>query len=306
MRKIRKISLLLLSALFATLVLMPVINPVQAHIEEWVWLEPLAYKGYEGTYYDYNIVAYVNGTTASLKIPVKNDMHYPEINVTAVSIVFHWGVNITKEYTQKIEWYDTYIFEISFTADVNQLPSVMAHTFDVYVKYEYGTAAQGERSRSWNYWYPSYKFVVMLQSQKDAMDLSDEYYSYRDSFPPYYFEAIKASLLATQADAQASQGENFAEVGNWIQAEMHFQTAIDLYEQAFAYEEDKGVTIEDANLNATINAADAAVKEADAAMLQAQASMNQAYGYLLLGLGFILVGIGAIVYGARKPKTVQS
>lgn len=305
MRKMGKISLLLLSALFATLVLMPMVNPVQAHINEWVWLPPFAYKGYEGTYYDCNIVAYLNGTTASLKIPVENDMHYPEINVTAVSIVFTWGVNITKEYTQKIETYDTYIFEISFTADANQLPNVMAHAFDVYVKYEYGST-QGERSRSWTYPSPSYRFVVMLQGQKDAMDLRDEYYSYWNSYPPYYFEAIKASLLATQAVAQASQGENLAEVGNWTQAEMHYQTAVDLYEQAFAYEEDKGVTIEDANLNATINAADAAVKEADAAMLQAQASMNQAYGYLLLGLGFVLVGIGAIVYGARKPKTVQS
>jgi len=305
MRKIQKISLLLLSALFTALVLTPMVNLVQAHIEEWVWLEPLAYKGYEETYYEYNIVAYVNGTTASLKMPVKNDMRPPEINVTAVSIVFDWGVNITKEYTQKIEWYDTYIFEISFTADANQLPSVIAHTFDVYVKYEYDSA-QGERSRSWTYPSPYYRFVVMLQGQKDAMDLRDEYYSYRNSYPPYYFEATKASLLATQAAAQASQGENLAEVGNWTRAEMHYQTAVDLYEQAFAYEEDKGVTIEDANLNATINAADAALKEADAAMLQAQASMNQASGYLLLGLGFILVGIGAIVYGARKPKTVQS
>lgn len=307
MRKTGKIYTVLLTALLATLILVSTCKPAQAYIEQWTWLPGYVYKGYDNYYdYYYPIIAYMNGTTAHIRMPVRNDWYSPYMNVTAVSIVFGWGKNITKDYSKpnqvRINYSDVKYFELSFLADVKDFPNDMAHTYIIYVKYEweFGT---GTWTRYWNDYSPYYKFVVFLQNQKDVKDLSMKYSAYSSNYPPYSFNTIKGRLLATQAGVEASQAQTLVGIGNFTAAKTHYQTAVDLYDDAFAVEEDKGVAMEDAALNATITGADAAVKEADAAMLEAQALMNQAYGYILLGLGFVLVGVGAILYGAKKPKT---
>lgn len=302
MRKTGKISTVLLTALLATLILASTCKPAQASIQSYIWKPgTYVYKGYD-SYYGSSIVAYLDGATVYVTIPVINDYYYgsPNINVTAVNMVFDWGLNksCSRTLPVKIDYGKTEYFDVSFTADISKASNSWAHTYTTYVKFNYtsgGHVYTDKMTRGYDY-----LFVVYAQSQKDVMDLSREYSA--DS--SYSFNTIKGRLLATQAGVEASQAQTFAGIGNFTAAKTHYQTAVDLYDQAFAVEEDKGVAMEDAALNATITGADAAVKEADAAMLQAQASMNQAYGYILLGLGFVLVGVGAILYGlTKKPKT---
>ena len=291
---------MLLTALLAALILFSTCKPAKAYIQSYIWKPgSYVYKGYD-SYYGTSIVAYLNGTTVYVTIPLYNDGYYPNINVTAVNMVFDWGLNKSCSTTLpvKINYYETKYFDVSFTAKLSDASNSWAHTYTTYVKFNY-TGGQS----TWTMGY-DYKFVVYSKDQKDAMDLSREYSADSSNYPPYYFNTIKGRLLATQAGVEASQAQTFAGIGNFTAAKTHYQTAVDLYDDAFAVEEDKGVAMEDAELNATITGADAAVKQADAAMLQAQASMNQAYGYILLGLGFVLVGVGAILYGlTKKPKT---
>jgi len=300
MRKIGKISTVLLTALLATLILVSTCKPAKASIESYIWKPgSYVYKDYD-SYYDTYIVAYVDGATVYVTIPVYNDL-YPyygygdNINVTDVNMVFDWGLNesCSEELPVKIDAYETKYFEVSFPADEDDASNSWAHIYTTYVKFNY-TYYGSNNTATWTRSY-DYKFVVWSEDQKDAMDLSCKYDAYASAYPPSYFYTIQGRLLATRAKVEASQGDTLWEVGNFTEAKTHYQEAVDLYDDAFAAEEDKGMAMEDADLNATI-------KEADAAMLQAQASMNQAYGYILLGLGFVLVGVGAILYGAKKPK----
>jgi hypothetical protein len=294
MRKIGKISAMLFTALFAALVLMPMVNPVQGTIEPLIWIPPYAYEGYD-SYYGANIIAYLNGSTVDVKIQVLNDYYSPYINVSAVSIVFDWGLNKTLDYTAnpvKIDYGQTKFFDTSFTADLSQASNVWAHPYTVYVQIAFPLVT------TWSRGY-DYKFVVYSQDQKDARDMYNAYEAYSGALSPYAFRTTKGRLLATQAAYEATQGQTSLSTGNFTGAKAHYQTAVSLYDQAFAIEADKGVYMEDAQLNAT-------TKTADAAMLEAQALMNQAYGYIIAGLGFVLIGIGVIVYSARKPKPVQS
>jgi len=301
MRKLGKASTLLLSAVLATVVLMPMVNSVHADIGTYlIWFD-YVYKGadaYYGT--GFNIMAYLNGTTVTFKIPVKNNVAGEHINVTAIGIEFDTGLNITHTMKVRIDKDNMQYFEMSFTANVGQLPWV--HEYTIRVKYEHETGTD-EFTKEWDDFTPKYKFVVYSQDQKDIRDLSAEYNAYSTKYSPGSFWTLKGRLLATQAAIEVVQATTYLDLGNFSEAKAHYQVAVSLYEQAMAVEEDKGLYEEDVYLNATIKEADAAVKEADAAMLLAQATMNQAYGYMLVGLGFILIGIGAIIYGARKPKT---
>ncbi|MGB9694275.1 MAG: hypothetical protein ACPLYF_05465 [Fervidobacterium sp.] len=298
MKRMRKISTALFITLLAMLILMPMVNQAHAGVSQIIWSD-YAYRGYDNYYY-YYIIAYLNGTTAKLKVSVYNNAPWTSINITAVSLVFDADYNITLSSVVNLTRYKTYYFDFSFTADVNILSNLWAHTYTIYVDVQNPSGDIYEE-----YWTYSgdYRFVVYLPDQKDVIDLSMKYSSYYNNYPPYDFEAINARLLATQAGVEASLAQNFVNLGSFTEAKAHYQTAISLYEQAFDAEGEKGTAMQDATLNATVTEAEAAMKEADAAMLQAQAIMDQSYGYILFGLGFILIGIGAIVYAAKKPKT---
>ncbi len=312
MKKTGKSSRLLCAVLFAVMILM--VSQVHAGVQEWIW-SGYVYRGYD-SYYEDNVIAYVNGTEAKLKIPVYNNAMGPSANITAVSLVFDTGYNLTLSKVVNITLYETKYFDINFTANTNILSNLWAHTYTIYVDMQNnaGTKFNNYWVYEWDDYYPYYKFAVYLPDQKDIMDLSREYNTYDDNYPPYNFQTVEARLLATQADVEASIAQDFVTLGNFTEAKSHYQTAVDLYKQAFASEQEKGAAMEDAALDKTVKegnaaekTADAAATEANAAMAQAdaatteaQAIMNQSYGYILFGVGFLLIGVGAIVYGIRK------
>ncbi len=336
MRKIGKLSVILSSLLLATLISISNIEPAEAYINRFSWDPPYEFRGYDSIIYDENIIAYIDGTTASIRIPVEGE-YSPYMNVTAVSIVFDTGLNETLDYTAnpvKIEYEEVHSFVISFTADVSELSNEWAHDYWIYVKFNYPFTDYW--SVSWSYWYPAYRFVVFTADQDEAMQLYWKYYSYRQSYPPTDFIDIEARLLAIEADVEGTSGGLDMGTLDFTAAKEHFQTAVDLYEQAFTAEEVWGTQVQEAELEvfqkeadaalanaeaaqteadaalveaeATQTEADASTAEAEASMKQAEAAMKAAeagYVWMFFGFGWILIGIGVIVYGWRKPKTPQ-
>jgi hypothetical protein len=307
MKKTGKISTVLLTALLATLVLASTLKPAKASIDAFVW-EPgsYVYRGYDG-YYGTSIVAYVDGAMVHVTIPVYDDL-YPgygysdNINVTDVYIVFDWGLNQScdTDLPVRIDYGEAGYFEVSFEADEDDASSAWAHTYTAYAMLNY-TYFGTDYTEIWTRSY-DYRFVVWSQDQKDALDLSKVYDAYSYYYPPGYFSTIEGSMNAVDAIVEASLGDYYWSIGDFATAKVHYENAVDLYEDAFASEEGKGMDMEDAELDALQKGTNATLKEADAAMLEAQGVMNQSYGYILLGLGFLLIGVGAILYGAKKPK----
>jgi len=296
MKKIARISMLLLSLAFVTLATVATVRPVQAYVNEPIWIPPYAFKGYENTYYYNYIVAYENGSTVAIKIPVYGS-YSNYVNVTYVSMKFDWGLNLTSNYNSnpvRIDQYTTHYFDLSFTANANDATWVWAHDWIIDVEF---TDQYGFNS-SWTDT-PGYRFVVYSQDQVQTKDLYSQYNALVNNFYP---NTVEASLLKVQANAEANVANNFMQQGRFNDSATHYQQAISLIQQAIDKEGTRGAAIEDAELNATITDASANMKQADAAMLQAQAIMNQGYGYILFGLGWILIGIGVIAYGMKKPK----
>lgn len=296
MKKISRMLVLLFSLAFVALAIMPSIRPAHAYVDTPIWVPPYAFKGYENTYYYTYIVAYTNGSTVSIKIPVYGS-YSNYINVTFVSMKFDWGLNMTLNYSSnpvRINYGDTHYFDLSFMANINDAPWVWAHTWTVDVEL---TDSYGSKT-SWTNT-PGYYFVVFSQDQVDTRTLMGEYNALVGN---YYPDTVEASLLKQQAISEANVAQNSMQQGNFTDSKAHYQQAISLIQQSMDSEGTRGGAFEDAELNATLTEASASMKQADAAMLQAQALMNQGYGYILSGLGWILIGVGVIVYGMRKPK----
>lgn len=296
----RKMPAILFGFLIATLISMSTISPAQAAIQQFSWQPPYKYRGYESRFYSTYIVGYEHGATVNLRVPVEGG-YSPYMNVTAVSLVFDTGFNVTLNYTAspvKIDYDETHVFYVSFAANVTELSNLWAHTYTIYVKRNYPSI--GTWTTSWNSWSPSYRFVVFSTEQVEAMELEDEYNTIEAYWD--YFESAEGRLLAHEAEVEGDVGYNYLNRWDFANAKTHFQNGVDLWEDAFAAEENWLTTYQEAMLNATKNEADAALTEADAAARSADAAMNQFYVWILLGLGMILTGIGVITYAFKKPK----
>lgn len=296
----RKMPAILFGFLIVASVSMSTISPAQADIQQFSWLPPYTYRGYESRFYGSYIVGYEHGATVTLRVPVKNDLP-TYMNVTAVSLVFDTDFNVTLNYTAtpvKIDYDEKHYFDVSFTANVTETSNLYAHTYTIYVRYNFPSTDTW--TAEWNTWFPNYMFVVFSTEQSEAMELEDEY----DTIEAYweYFESVEGRLVAHEAEVEGNMGYDYLSRWEFANAKTHFQNGIDLWEDAFAAEEDWLTTYQEAMLNATKNEADAALTEADAAARSADASMNQFYVWILVGLGMILTGIGVIAYAFKKPK----
>jgi hypothetical protein len=252
--------------------------------------------------YDTQIVVYEHGATVTLGVLVVNP-YDPYVNVTAVSLVFDTGFNVTLNYTAtpvKIDFHEKHYFDVSFTANVTETPNAWAHEYTIYVKYDFPST--GTWIAEWDYWYPAYRFVVYSADQLEATDLQAEYDTSRTYWD--YFESVEGRLLAYEAEEEGEIGYGYLSRWDFANAKIHFQNGIDLWEDAFVAEEDWLTTYQEAMLNATKNEADAAAKSADAAAKSADAALNQFYVWILVGLGMILTGIGVVAYTFKKPKAV--
>jgi len=332
-RKMRKTTVLFL-VLVLTLVPMALINQAKADIQQWTWLPPYISK-VDGSY-----VIYKHGTTASLVVPVKNDV-VTLMNVSKVYITFDWNANKTLDLSaspKQIKSGATEFFTVSFTADAAEaISGSLQHTYDVTAVYVNATGGFVDKlTKAWDALANDLKFVVYSTDQADTLNLAKEYTSYVSNFPPAtYFTGAEAKKLVRQAQIAAYLGNYYYNTTvDYASSRTQYTAAINLYSQALVAEEEYIAAGQAASLNTTMtnNAAtkteadadmklaeaakteaDAALVEANAAVIQANATVKQAdaaltnaYGFYFIGLGFALgwsfMGIGVIIYAWKKPK----
>jgi tetratricopeptide (TPR) repeat protein len=292
---------------------MSAINSAHAYIERFTWLPPYMKKGYD-SYYGAYVVIYEDGSTVNLIVPVENDWYLNGLNVSKVIVSFDWGQNKTLDLSANIEqvgWYETEIFTVSFTASATEaVSSDWPHEYTIYVEHVNATTGTVETvdetwSRPWNWWSPSYLFVVFPTDQANAYDSSQEYDSYANAYPTYSFSNINASQLAGQASIKASLGDMYYTRGDYGLAETQYQNALNLYNQALAAEAEWETKVEKAELEIALTEAEANMAMANAMQRQADAAVNQSYSWVLFGIGFVLMGVATIVYAYRKPKVAS-
>ncbi len=305
----KKSTAILFSISLCTLISMLAVSSAQGYIERFTWLPPYLKKGYDSYYGEY-VVIYKHDSAATLVVPVLNNLYPNGLNVSKVIVGFDWGQNKTLDLSGNIEqvgWQETEIFTVSFTASATEaVSSEWAHEYTIYVEHVNATAGPteivGTWSRPWDWWGPSYLFVVFPTDQADSYDLSQEYDAYASAYSAWSFSNINASQLAGQASIKASLGEMYYTRGEYALAKTQYQTALDLYSQALAAEATWETKVEEAELGIALTEAEANMATANAMLRQADAAVNQSYAWMLFGLGFVFMGIATIVYAYRKPK----
>jgi len=255
----KKFTTILFSVSLCALISMFATSPAQASIERFTWLPPYMQKGYDSHYGAY-VVVYKDGSSVNLIVPVENDWYPNGLNVSRVIVSFDWGQNKTLVVSpiKQIEWFETETFTVSFTADASEtVSSDWAHEYTIYIEHVNATTEPTKIvntwSRPWNWWSPSYMFVVFPTDQANATDLSDEYDSYESAFPTWSFSNINASQLAGQASIKASLGDTYYDRGDYSSAEEEYQAALDLYNQALVAEREWQTKVEEAELSIATN-----------------------------------------------------
>jgi hypothetical protein len=325
----RKAIAVLLVLVLTAAISIAMINPAQADIQQWTWLPPYVSK-VDGSY-----VVYKDGQTASLLVPVKNDVGVNLMNVSLVYITFDWNQNKTLDLSaspERIESGATEFLTVSFVVSATEaVSSSIQHTYTVSVVYVNATGKiVGTLSRSWDFFGGNnkWKFVVYSTDQVDALDLQTRYNSYLTNYPLSWFINAEARLSAAQAQAEGTMATtDYATRQDYALAKTEYTTALSIYDQAVAKEDEFRTASENAMLNTTLTAnavammngsaalkygeaaqteANAALITANATKLQAEAALTNAYGFYFIGLGFAIgwtfIGIGVIIYALRKPK----
>jgi hypothetical protein len=301
----RKISILLCSFLFATLISMLTISPAQANIDQFTWLPPYVKVGYD-SFYGTNIVGYKTGETASLVVHVNNNLG-ATMNVSSVIISFDWDQNVTLNSTAspvQIKNGQTRVFTVTFDVpSTNTASNMWAHTYKIHVEHVNGTGYPlTPWTENWNSWVgPGYKFVVFSGTQADALELSQiiSRIASNDPFKDLTFNSTEAKLAVYKAQNETSNGDALYQRGDFVEAKAHYNVALILYNVAYSAEETLGPTLDDLF-----------IREIESRISNWEASASLAASFsttsILLGSAVVLFGIGYVIKQLgtlRKPET---
>jgi hypothetical protein len=173
----RKKLVILLSFLVATLIPLSTISPSHASITSTsaIWQPPYIERGYDSLFYSANVAGYEDGTTATLQVIVYNNYHSPNVNVTAVKLVFTAiGINESASLPSPVEInYDKYqSFNVGFTALLTEFPNTppqAPYSSTVYVYYNVTGVIHTDSSVS------PLAFVVLSADQVNMTNLYNEY-----------------------------------------------------------------------------------------------------------------------------------
>ena len=305
------------------------INPIQAYINNYNWLGQRHY--YDPFWDSYYLTVFQEGTDATLTVTVYNNYGWANsLNISAVKIFMDWNTNYTStdcsETNPVVMSYGTSrTFFISFEVPSTAVASnLFRHYWTIYVEEVNATSGPTEVT-SHDMWYGS-GFVVYSTVQKEAMNLYDEIDMLFDYYYYYSFGSVVAQRLWYNGSMHYEMGENSYESGNFDSAKTHYETALNLMNQAIdtetaydldwqEYEDDYDRQMdalymmqEQAYLeqietlaNATMKEADAAMKTADAQFALAQAAMTQAYAWIVFGIGFVVIGFAAVIWASKRP-----
>jgi len=296
------------------------ISPTQAYITNYNWLGQR--HNYDPFWNSYSLTVFPEGTDATLTVTVYNDIWWANsLNISAVKIYMDWNQNYTStecsETNPVVMSYGTsrtflIRFEVPSTAGASNL---FQHGWTIYVDQVNATSGPTEVT-SHATWYGSY-FVVYSAVQKEAMNLYDEI----RMLTSYYwsFGSVEAQSLWYNGSMHYAMGEDSYISGNFDSAKTHYETALNLMNQAIDTETARDLDLQDyednydrqldqanlnqieTNANATMKIADATMKEAEATYALAQAAMTQAYAWIVFGIGFVIFGFAAVIWASKRP-----
>jgi hypothetical protein len=276
------------------------ISPAQAGIGGITWLQPYLQK-------DGNVV-YEHGSTASLLVPVLNDVDSNGLNVSKVIISFGWGQNKTLDLSANIAQIEdggTEVFKVSFTANAAEtITSEKAWDYTIYVEHVNATTGPtkivGTVSRTRQNLGAEY-FVVYSTDQAEAWEIKQTITRIAGNRPfvGLNFNSTVAKLAVYKAENETSNGDALYQRGDFVGAKAHYNAALILYNAAYSAEETLGPTLD--NLF---------IREIEARISNWEASASLATSFstssILLGSAVVLFGIGYIIKQLgtlRKPET---
>jgi len=278
----KKSVLFLEFMVLATLVSMSMICPTRAWMVSTNWINPV-YEGYDN-FLGATVVAYEEGTTATLAVNVRN--HYAEDANITVTVQMDWTAgNVTSK--TEIPKGVSHVFElgISIPSTVT-VSNLVTHSYTITIEYNRTGTVTSEGPYSYT------NFAVYSSDQADARLLREEVETWLDAYTaPTFYMPSEARKLWIEAQVEKSMGDDaYDNYGNFADAKTHYSNASDLIESALTSEVDKTSSFEDALLELVDSAG-------------SYLSM-QGWGFIVIGvgfgIGFLLMGIGVVVYLVRK------
>lgn len=298
----KKISILLCSFLFATLISMLTISPAQATIGGITWLQPYLQKDGQ--------VVYEHDSTVSLLVPVTNHNTSNGLNVSRVIISFDWGQNKNKTLDLsanivQIELGGAEVFKVTFTASATEaVTSEWAHDYTIYVEHVNATTGPTKIVGTWQRTRAQLfaeLFVVYSTDQAEAWELKQmiSRIESNDPFKHLTFNSTEAKLAVYEAQNETSNGDALYQRGDFVEAKAHYNAALILYNVAYSAEKTLGPKLDDLF-----------IREIESRISNYEASASLAASFsttsILLGSAVVLFGIGYIIKQLgtlKKPET---
>ncbi len=294
MRKIEAaFTSLILTVLVSSVILISVRGESIEAMTSWT---NYTFKGTD-SFYDKDVVAYDAGSTAILAVSVKNDFG-ARINVSVVGISFDWqkpedgwykSTQTSKENPVALEDGETLYFAVNFTVPSIDVAQKMPHDYTVYVEHVNATGhlvERWEKTRTSLFGSNKQYFVVYSADQADSKQMDQII----DGIQAPTWNTTKAKLLWQRALNESKVADYYYGLGDFSQAVVHYDNALNLIDEAFTYEEINGATLEDAQ----INVLEAQVKAAEAWANFANGLSNM---WTLIGVALVLFALGYIIRG---------
>jgi len=333
----KKALLLAILGLILTTAIFPsMISPAKATINSRNWVGQYHY--YDPYFGSYNVIVFPENSSATLMVEVYNNLAVP-LNVSAVKVFLDWNINYSSTQCSvdnpsviQPGFYRT--FTITFTVPSTSIASnLVKHDYYMYVEHVNATTGPKQVSLHHSLYYTN-DFVVYSTIQKDAQKLYDELDTLTTGTPT--FESDEAEMLWNNGTREYAIGESSHKSGDFSNAKVRYETALELLYQALstetsyqntwesldvllkqaqiaqaqasaAYDEARA-TYQEAIANSSMKQADAAMIQAnatmrlaDAAMIEAEAVKTQAIAWIVFGIGFIVFGVAAVVWAYRRP-----
>jgi tetratricopeptide (TPR) repeat protein len=279
-------------AVLCSLILFSAVSLPRANaaISNYNWIGTMIRNSFD-SFYGAPVTAYEENTTANLVVNVYNDFHGFQINVSAVTVGFDWGVNytttecnITNPYA--IPPYEPHVFTITFTVpSVLMASNFVTHSYTIYVEHVNSTTGNIGFVASWTRTDDS--FAVFSSDQANA-------YNYAQQVGAYPTAAIngipiltaRARELIVESTVAKTLASSYYVQGDFSDAKEYYGNALNDIQEAYSNDTDQLSSIEN-SLSALLNGG-------------GELLSYQGYAWLIFGIGFLLMGIGVVVYLTRR------
>lgn len=288
----------LLLLIFASFLML---NQVRADSFTATW-SGYRYRGYD-SFYGANVVAYEAGSTAVLYVSVTHDYGAysgMELNVSAVGIGLNWGATFNSTQTSKtnsvaLKWGESRIFTITFTVpSTANVSNLFRWDYKIYMEHINATGNVYSPDIKTRANLNMYYFVVYSADQAKACHLADTV----AGISTLSWNSTKAEILYEKAMNETSVAANYYMLGAFSSAVTHYETALNLINQAYTAQETAGTRWEDAQ----VMLVEAQVKyhEGWANFFNGLSNM-----WTLIGVALVLFAIGYIIRGLAALRTSQ-